>query len=66
MGRILFCREAYRKWPPVASRNGTVLAGLLLLLHSRTAVAKPSYAAYTWSPVDAEILNAAAANRSDP
>ena len=25
------------------------------LLHSNTPVAKPSYAAYTWSPVGAEI-----------
>jgi hypothetical protein len=40
----------------VASRPDIDCTAVGLLLQSKTAVAKPSYATYTWSPVGAEIL----------
>jgi hypothetical protein len=54
MGGSSFVEDPIAKRPVVASSKH-IVRHHWLLLHS-SSVAKPSYAAYTWSPVDAEIL----------
>src|ERR1700730_13465475 len=65
IGEILLGQKFYRKRRIVASHGDAFHAGCKLCCTAIRFVAKPSYAAYTWSPVGAEVLFTASPNRSD-